>query len=114
VGIDLRVTDQLLFHLLPCVEWRLNWLKDRLAYQDSRTFGFPSQLSRLTILCDYTYLEWRTCIKKGIDCFEWSIAGPDLASSTGASGEAKKGDGDSSRNLQMSRSLTPFHPFLSL
>ncbi len=114
MGIDLRATDQFLLRLLPCVEWLLNWPKDRLAYQDSGTFRFPSRLSRLTILCDYTYLEWRTCIRKGIDCFGWNIVGPDPASSTGESGEIRKGDGDSSRNLGMSRSLTLFHPFLSL
>jgi hypothetical protein len=114
VGINLRATDQLLLCLLPCVEWLLNWPRDRLAYQDSRTSGFPSRLSRLTILCDYTYLEWRTCIRKGINCFRWSIVGPDPASSAGESNEVKKGDGDSSRNLRMNRSLALFHRFLSL
>jgi hypothetical protein len=114
MGVDLRATDQLLLRLLPCVEWLLIWPKDRPAYQDSGTSGFLSRLSHLTILCNYTYLEWRTCIRKGIDCFVWSIAGPDSASSAGESSEAKKGNGDSSKNLLMSRSLTLFHPFLSL
>ncbi|CAM6003254.1 unnamed protein product [Sphagnum balticum] len=48
---------------------------------------------------------------KGIDCFKWSIAGPDPASSAGESSEIRKGDGNSSKNLRMSRSLTLFHPF---
>jgi hypothetical protein len=111
VGIDLRATDKFLLRLLPCVEWHLIWPKDKLAYQYSGTSGFPSQLSHLTILCDYSYLEWRTCIRKGIDCFKWSIAGPDPASSAGESSEIRKGDGNSSKNLRMSRSLTLFHPF---
>jgi len=57
LGLNLRATDQLLFHFLPCVEWHLIWQKEAQVYQGSGTSGSPSQLFHPITLYDCTYQE---------------------------------------------------------
>jgi hypothetical protein len=66
MGVDLRTTEAIPLHLIPCVEFRFHFLKGNVMYLEYETFGFPSILFHFTILPDCTSLVRKTCFRMEI------------------------------------------------
>ncbi len=113
-GVNIKVTQAISLHLIPCIEFHLQLLKGNVVYLGQETFGFLNFLPHLTTLSNCTSLVWKTCFKIEITFLRWSTMDQDLASLVGGYGGIQRKGGSSNKNPQMNKVSLLYHLILYL